>query len=107
MVWAIITIITFIILWWMIRVPCIIRAEKDSAGYRTDYNYYPVGLKIWTLLAISIISLIPVLNIIMVIVGIIFIFVRKDWLGISWTTVFPNGRGILLEFLNKDLTNKK
>jgi len=97
MFWVISTIVTFLFFIWFFKVPCL-KYDNDIHKLR------PYGLKLWILLSIILLSLIPILNLIGIIAGIIFFFFWKVEEELDYEEIFPNIKtNKFFNFLNKKL----
>lgn len=100
MFWIITAVLTFLWLRWLVIVPCI--TDSDSSN-----TYEPIGMKVWILIAIALISICLVLNIAVLIVSIggfiVFVVINE----IDMIELFPKGPGKVMTFLTKDLSKKK
>jgi len=97
---------------WLVKVPCLIETQVPRPPSGDDeYKYYnesitiysPIGMKIWMFLLIVLVSLIPILNILVLIVCTVWFFIYRDGEDIPWSKVFPKGPGRIASFLNKKL----
>ena len=91
---------------WYVRVPKII----DDWDYSSSDSYKPIGLKVWTLMLIVIISIIPIVNAIAVGVSLIWMAVQislEGWSGVFGKSNKPNIFTPIGKFLNKELVKPK
>lgn len=90
-------IITFLFFIWLFKVPCVIYDDKSG-------SYKPIGLKIWFLLFVLILSLTPIVNVVLIAAAILILFIMSYLEDIEMTDMFPNGKmNKLITFLNKKL----
>lgn len=101
--WIISAIVTFFCLRWLMTVPCLKPVKSGLSGYRTVNTYQPIGLKIWSLLLIILVSLVPFLNLICLICGIIVALAHRSTEDIDWNVLFPPGKSKLMSFLTKSV----
>lgn len=101
--WIISAVITFLFLRWLIKVPCLMKISQPHPTNHYKNLYSPVGMNVGFFMLIILISLIPILNLIGVIFGVVWFFARKDIEDLDWNEVFPNGPGKIMKFLTKPL----
>jgi len=82
----------------MATVPCFIEVTQ-----RPVYTYKPIGLKVWSFAVLVLVSLIPILNIIVIIAAIIVAFVHASKEHLTMTEVFPKRLPKWYTFFNKPL----
>lgn len=100
-----VSIITIIFATWTLRVPNLVKGKAlETGGFRTRYAYRPVGLQIWHLILIIGISLVPMLNIILIIAMIIAILMIKAETDQTWKELIPEERtGKIFKFFTKTI----
>jgi len=91
---------------WYIRVPKVI----NDYNYHSSDSYKPIGLKIWTLILIVILSIIPIVNVVVVVFSIFWIILQISLEG--WSEIFgksdkPNIFSPIGKFLNKEIVKSK
>lgn len=103
--WIITVIITFFLLRWIVKVPCLIEKRVSTGPNSYDYKniYTPIGMKLWTFLLIVVVSFIPILNLLIDLAAIVAFFIYKADESIDWDEMFPGEPGKIMSFLNKKL----
>ena len=97
--WFIVTVLSFLLLYWFVRNAHMIKVSRG--------NRRPIGLKVWSLTAIIVLSFFPIINIIADIVIIVWILLLVGLDEAEWDEIFPpkplEQRSKLWKILNKDL----
>lgn len=103
--------LTLLFFVWFFKKPClkwieVIDASKPQHTPIYCTNLVPLGLKIWSFLLLVLLALIPIVNLIGVVLGIVLLITYKLDQQVSWEEIFPNKTSWLykiIQWLKKDL----